>query len=236
MPKTTSREDKTTKTGSNATSAKHYRPGQRQQERMLRAARRRRRRMIWIGTIATIAIIILATVGVLEYQRYTAAQAAQAKQEAEVHATATARVEATQTAVNATPTPTAGPATPPPVDATPIALPNGNGVQYIDITQGSGATVQKGDTISVEYTGWLAATGKKFDSSYDHGGQPLQFTVGQGQMIPGFDAGVIGMKVGGTRRLFIPAAQGYGAAGNPPAVPANANLIFDVTVVSIQGK
>ncbi len=231
MPKTTPGEDKKTIT-TNAT--KQYRPGQRQQERMLRAARRRRRTTIWTSTIVAIAIVVVAIAGVLEYQSYAAKQAVLAKQTASVHATATAKAAATQAVLNATPTPTAGAATPPPVTGTPTTL--SNGVQYIDITPGTGATVQSGETINVQYTGWLESTGKEFDSSYDHGGQPLQFAVGQGQMIPGFDAGVIGMKVGGTRRLFIPAAQAYGAAGSPPKIPANANLIFDITLVSIQGK
>lgn len=231
MPKTTPGEDKKT-TSANAT--KQYRPGQRQQARMLRAARRRRRTTIWTSTIIAIVVIVVAIVGIFEYQHYTATQAAQAKQAADVHATATVHVEATQTAVNATPTPTAGAATPPPVTGTPTTLPDG--VQYIDVTPGTGATVQNGDTINVQYTGWLESTNKEFDSSYDHGGTPLSFTAGQGQVVPGFDAGVVGMKVGGTRRLFIPAAQAYGAAGSPPKIPANANLIFDITLVSIQGQ
>lgn len=231
MPKTTPGEDKKT-TSTNAT--KQYRPGQRQQERMLRAARRRRRTTIWTSTIVAIAIIVVAIAGILGYQNYAAKQAAQAKQTASVHATAAAKVAATQTAANVTPTPTAGAATPPPVTGTPSTL--SDGVQYIDITPGTGTTVQSGETINVQYTGWLQSTGKEFDSSYDHGGQPLNFAVGQGQLIPGFDAGVVGMKVGGTRRLFIPAALGYGAAGSPPKIPANANLIFDVTLVSIQGQ
>lgn len=231
MPKTTSSEDKKIAT---TNAAKQYRPGQRQQERMLRAARRRRRTTIWASTIITLVVIAVAIAGIFEYQHYTAIQAEQAKQTAHIHATATAKVAATQTALNTTPTPTAGAATPPPVTGTPTTL--SNGVQYIDITPGTGATAKSGETISVQYTGWLQSTGKKFDSSYDHGGQPFQFALGQGKVIPGFDAGIVGMKVGGTRRLIIPSAQAYGASGYPPTIPPNANLIFDITLVSIQGQ
>jgi FKBP-type peptidyl-prolyl cis-trans isomerase len=86
----------------------------------------------------------------------------------------------------------------------------------------------------VQYTGWLASNGQKFDSSYDHGGQPFALTLGQHQVIPGWEEGLIGMKPGGTRRILIPPALGYGAQGSPPAIPANSTLIFDVTMVSVQ--
>ncbi len=129
-----------------------------------------------------------------------------------------------------TPTPSAGPATPPPVTGPVQHLPGG--LEYIDIKTGTGAVVKDGSSINVQYTGWLQSNGKKFDSSYDHGGQPFSVTVGQGQVIKGWDEGLVGMRVGGTRRLIIPPSLGYGAAGSPPVIPANATLIFDVTVVS----
>ncbi len=90
-----------------------------------------------------------------------------------------------------------------------------------------------GNTVSIQYTGWLA-NGKKFDSSYDHGGTPFSVQVGQGKVIRGFDLGLIGMRLGGTRRLIIPAKLGYGAQGSPPVIPPNATLIFDITLVSIK--
>lgn len=104
-------------------------------------------------------------------------------------------------------------------------------LQYIDIKVGSGATVKAGDKVTVSYTGWLT-NGSKFDASADHPGQPFSFTVGNGEVIPGWDKGLVGMKVGGSRRLIIPPALGYGATGSGP-IPPNATLLFDVTVVSI---
>jgi FKBP-type peptidyl-prolyl cis-trans isomerase len=105
-----------------------------------------------------------------------------------------------------------------------------SGLQIIDIKIGTGDEAQKGQTVSVHYTGWLA-DGTKFDSSLDRG-QPLSFILGGGQMIPGFDEGVVGMKVGGERRLIIPPDLAYGAQGRPPKIPANAELTFDIQLVS----
>ena len=97
---------------------------------------------------------------------------------------------------------------------------------------GTGEEAQTGQTVSVHYTGWLA-DGTKFDSSLDRG-QPLTFVLGAGQMIPGFDEGVAGMKVGGMRRLILPPDLAYGPQGRPPVIPPNAELTFDVQLVSAQ--
>lgn len=100
--------------------------------------------------------------------------------------------------------------------------------------QGTGDRVVKaGDTISVQYTGKLT-DGTKFDSSYDHGGQPFTFTVGVGQVIKGWDQGLLGAKVGEKRTLTIPSDLGYGATGAGGVIPPNATLIFDVELVSIK--
>ena len=96
----------------------------------------------------------------------------------------------------------------------------------------SGRAAKTGDTVHVQYTGTLM-DGTKFDSSYDHGGQPFKFTLGKGEVIQGWDQGVVGMKVGGKRRLRIPPALGYGASGSPPTIPPNAGLVFDIELVSI---
>lgn len=119
---------------------------------------------------------------------------------------------------------------PPPVSAQ--ATVTASGLKMIDIKIGSGDEAQKGKTVSVHYTGWLA-DGTKFDSSLDRG-QPLSFVLGAGQMIPGFDEGVAGMRVGGERRLIIPPNLAYGAQGRPPQIPANAELTFDIQLVSVQ--
>jgi FKBP-type peptidyl-prolyl cis-trans isomerase len=104
-------------------------------------------------------------------------------------------------------------------------------LQATDTVVGTGPTVQPGATVTVDYTGAVAATGVIFQSSLDTG-QPVSF--GLSQVIPGWTDGVPGMKVGGTRRLLIPAAQAYGA--NPPSgsgIPANADLVFDITLHKI---
>lgn len=104
-------------------------------------------------------------------------------------------------------------------------------LQTIDTTVGTGDEVKAGDTVTVDYTGAVAATGTIFQSSLDSG-QPVSF--GLDQVIAGWTQGVPGMKVGGTRRLLIPAALAYGA--NPPSgsgIPANADLVFDITLHSI---
>ena len=75
--------------------------------------------------------------------------------------------------------------------------------------------------------------GKKFDSSYDHGGDPFKFTISKGEVIKGWDQGVVGMKVGGKRRLRIPSDLGYGEKGSPPNIPPGAGLVFEVELVSI---
>ena len=101
-----------------------------------------------------------------------------------------------------------------------------------DETPGKGREAKTGDTVHVQYTGTLM-NGTKFDSSYDHGGEPFKFTLGKGEVIKGWDQGVVGMKVGGKRKLTIPPELGYGANGSPPKIPPNAGLVFEVELVSI---
>lgn len=103
-----------------------------------------------------------------------------------------------------------------------------SGVQ--DTTLGNGPAVKSGDTVSVNYIGTLV-DGTKFDSSYDRG-EPISFTVGSGQLIKGFDEGVVGMQVGGKRKLTIPPELGYGAQAVGP-IPANSTIIFEVELVKI---
>jgi FKBP-type peptidyl-prolyl cis-trans isomerase len=209
----------TMKNDKNAPMKKGGRPGQRQQERLMRQARRRKRQRITISVIVVLSLAVVGGLGYWQYQNYSTAQTDLKNS----HATATAFAMIT-------PTPSAGPATPPAVKGQQTKL--SDGLEYIDVKTGTGAVVQDGSSINVQYTGWLQSNGKKFDSSYDHGGQPFNLTVGQGQVIKGWDEGLVGMKVGGTRRLIIPPSLGYGSTGSPPTIPANATLIFDVTVVS----
>ena len=111
-----------------------------------------------------------------------------------------------------------------------IKLPDG--LQYIDLRPGSGATAKRGDQLTMQYTGWLE-NGKKFDSSRDRPGQPFKFVPGRHQVIAGWEEGVPGMKVGGRRKLIVPPDLGYGAQGQPPVIPANATLIFTVELVDV---
>ncbi len=107
-----------------------------------------------------------------------------------------------------------------------------DGVQTATIAPGSGPGIQAGQTANMLYTGYLAKNGHIFDDSAEHGGTPFSFTVGAGQVIPGFDAGTVGMKVGETRILRIPPAAGYGGTANGP-IPAHSTLIFVLTLESI---
>ena len=213
---------------------KQGRPGQRQQERLMRQARRRRRQRIWLSIIAAVVVIAAAGLVYWQYQRYTSQQSAAAASKTKQTSAPIGPKCSTASAVPSIydSTPKAGPTSPPP--ATGTAATNADGLQCLDLKVGSGKVAQQGSTVSVEYTGWLQSNGKKFDSSYDHGGQPFSVTpLGQASVIPGWNEGLVGMKVGGVRRIIIPAALGYGAQGNQ-AIPPNATLIFDVTVLSIQ--
>jgi len=108
-----------------------------------------------------------------------------------------------------------------------------SGLQYVDHVIGTGVAPTKGKQVTVHYTGTLE-NGKKFDSSVDRK-DPFTFIIGVGQVIKGWDEGVMSMKVGGRRTLTIPADLGYGARGAAGVIPPNATLIFDVELLSVQG-
>ena len=107
-----------------------------------------------------------------------------------------------------------------------------SGLIYEDTVVGDGAEAQKGDLVTVHYTGWLT-DGSKFDSSKDRN-DPFQFPLGQRYVISGWDEGVQGMKVGGTRKLTIPPQLGYGARGAGGVIPPNATLVFEVELLATQ--
>ncbi len=107
-----------------------------------------------------------------------------------------------------------------------------SGLQYVDLTRGEGASPQKGKTVAVHYTGWLT-NGKKFDSSVDRG-EPFEFQIGVGQVIPGWDEGVSTMKVGGKRKLIIPPGLAYGKRGAGNVIPPDATLVFEVELLKVK--
>lgn len=138
-----------------------------------------------------------------------------------------------------TPTTTAAtpPATPPTAATRPkpkVTVPKGPAPKRLvtkDLIAGNGAAAKPGDQLAVNYVGVLYRGGKEFDSSY--GRTPFPFQLGAGQVIPGWDKGLVGMRVGGRRELMIPPRDAYGARGAPPDIPANATLVFVVDLVSI---
>jgi peptidylprolyl isomerase len=108
-----------------------------------------------------------------------------------------------------------------------------SGLRIIDVKPGTGPVPQAGQTVTVNYTGWLfvdGKKGKKFDSSLDRG-EPFSFTLGQGDVIKGWDEGLATMHVGGKRTLIIPPDLGYGARGAGDDIPPDATLIFDVDLL-----
>ncbi len=110
-----------------------------------------------------------------------------------------------------------------------------SGLQYEDVETGNGAEAQAGANVTVHYTGWLyenGQAGSKFDSSKDRQ-DPFRFPLGAGHVIRGWDEGVQGMKVGGVRKLIIPAELGYGARGAGGVIPPNATLLFEVELLSV---
>jgi FKBP-type peptidyl-prolyl cis-trans isomerase len=232
-----------------------YRPGQRQQERMQRLARRQKKRRIIVSSIAAVLVVAAGITATILFQNYSTQQAAIAS--AHAAATASARAHATATAITkdcfvtsgapavpsiytASATPKAGPSSAPEISGTPVTLKGG--LKYVDIKVGTGPAAKAGNTVTVNYTGWLASNCTEFDSSYnshtDQSGNPVApapfpFTLGKGQVIKGWDQGVVGMKAGGIRRLYIPSSLGYGSQ-SAGSIPANATLIFDVQVISIK--
>jgi FKBP-type peptidyl-prolyl cis-trans isomerase FkpA len=118
--------------------------------------------------------------------------------------------------------------------AAPAEVTTASGLKYQDVKEGTGDVATAGKLVSVHYTGWLT-NGTKFDSSKDRG-QPFEFPLGGGRVIRGWDEGVQGMKVGGVRKLTIPAELGYGARGAGGVIPPNATLVFEVELLKVSGK
>lgn len=117
-----------------------------------------------------------------------------------------------------------------------VSVPSGpppKQLEVEDIEEGSGATAKAGDTVSVQYVGVGYESGEEFDASWDRG-EPFTFQLGAGMVIPGWDQGVEGMKVGGRRELIIPPELAYGEAGSPPAIGPNETLIFAIDLLAVE--
>ena len=106
-------------------------------------------------------------------------------------------------------------------------------LQVSDLIVGSGATATIGSHVTVQYVGVSFTTKQQFDASWDRG-QPFDFVLGKGDVIPGWEQGIGGMKVGGRRQLVIPPDLGYGAQGQPPAIAPNDTLVFVVDLVNVR--
>ncbi len=138
--------------------------------------------------------------------------------------------KSSETSTTAT-TPTSGPlATEPTVPAQSGEPPTS--LEKKDLIVGTGPEAKAGDSVTVNYVGVLYKGGKEFDASWKRK-EPFSFVLGKGQVIPGWDEGVAGMKVGGRRLLIIPAELAYGAKGSPPTIPANAALVFVVDLLGV---
>lgn len=105
-----------------------------------------------------------------------------------------------------------------------------------DLTIGTGATAASGSRVTTTYAGWLYDTGKPNGkgTQFDPGPGPLTFVIGSGSLIQGFEQGVIGMKVGGTRRVIVPPELAYGSQGSAPSIPPNATLVFEIGLTAVQ--
>ncbi len=194
-----------------------------QQAHRARAQRRRRNQRLGLGLVA---LLVAVTISVVSWQVITKNQEEARLASIRAAATSTAAVAATATES------AVAPDSPPTVTATPIKLKDN--LQYIDLKVGTGEAAKKGDTLEVQYTGWVQSTGVKFDSSYDSpsNGKPYSVTLGAGNVIKGWEEGLIGMKQGGKRRLIIPPELGYGDQAQS-SIPPNSTLIFDVELVKL---
>jgi FKBP-type peptidyl-prolyl cis-trans isomerase FkpA len=189
----------------------------REQRRAQRIARRNRQRMI-LGVIIAVVVIALA---IVIYRDYSSRVAASATPTAASSALTTPGASGGSYPIGTLDT------TPPVPTANAVTTPSG--LVYEDLKVGDGVTAKSGDTVTVNYIGWLA-DGTSFDSNLN---STFSFPLGAGQVIPGWDEGVQGMNVNGTRLLIIPPALAYGSSANGP-IPANSTLTFEVQLVSIK--
>ena len=195
-------------------------------EQQLRARRRRRNTIIGatVGTLAVIGGLIALVVTLVGGSNKNAVATPQTSQTPSTSASPTPAAPTKCAAISPNP-PAKGEPTVSPVSGKPPTT-----LVVKDLKKGTGAAVKVGQTLTVNYVGISCSTGKAFDASYPRK-QPFSFPLGQGQVIQGWDKGLVGMKIGGRRELVIPAALGYGATGSGSIKP-NETLIFVVDLVS----
>ena len=182
--------------------------------------------------LAALLVLALAAAGCGSSTSESAADKSAAKAEAEAKNQKPAPEPTAPTSQKVTPT--AGEAD---INTKP-KVPKGTGAAPTDLKAetliaGNGDAIKSGQQATVNYVGVLFKDGKEFDTSWGKGKQPFQFALGAGSVIPGWDQGVLGMKVGERRRLTIPAALAYGAQGSPPKIGPNEPLIFDIDLKKI---
>jgi peptidylprolyl isomerase len=195
-------------------------------------SRLRTRALLGFGALATAALLAGcgsgggSTIGIGQENTNAAAEIA--------------KHESTNTSTNATgstssttlvATPTSGPLSTKPA-VVPPSGPAPSKLVVKNLVTGTGPEAKAGDTVSVNYVGVLYHGGKEFDSSWKRH-ETFSFPLGKGQVIPGWDQGVVGMRVGGRRELIIPSALAYGAQGSPPTIPPNAPLVFVVDLLAV---
>ena len=180
-----------------------------------------------LGLAALAVTVALAQTGTTQSTTTKSATSPATPKKSTTAKPSTARGTTVHQAPLAAPPSTAAPTK---VKGLPIKTPSG--LEYWNIMLGTGPVAVAGHPVKVHYTGWLTS-GKKFDSSVDSG-RPFRFTLGQGDVIKGWDEGVAGMKVGGKRQLRIPPPLAYGERGYPGAIPPNSTLIFDVELLGVQ--
>jgi FKBP-type peptidyl-prolyl cis-trans isomerase len=186
-----------------------------------------------IGALVALLVLVLAAAGCGGSSKDESA-ADQSAAKAESEAKNQKPIPEPTAPVSATATPTAGEAD---INKKPT-VPKGSGtaptaLKAETLIAGSGAQIKNGQQATVQYVGVLFKNGKEFDTSWGKGKQPFAFTIGSGQVISGWDQGVLGMKVGERRRLTIPADLAYGAQGSPPKIGPNEPLIFDIDLKKI---
>lgn len=147
----------------------------------------------------------------------------------EALATTTTKTTSTSTTATTATTPTSGPLSKEP-HVTPPHGPAPSKLETKDLVKGTGTEAKTGSAVTVNYVGVLYKNGKVFDASWKRN-QPFSFTLGKGQVITGWEKGVVGMKVGGRRELIIPAKEAYGTRGSPPTIPPNEPLVFVVDLL-----